>query len=59
VASGANFDQGFSIGDYVNEQISQLEKTKVQVASKIKKNKQHKMVNLKSPKAYPVYGSSG
>ena len=41
--AGVNFDQGFSINDYVNEQISLLEKTKVQVAAKkSKKSKQHR-----------------
>ena len=50
----SNFDQGFSINDYVNEQISMLEKTKVQVASKLKKSKT-KNLNLKNA----VYGANG
>ena len=52
---GANFDQGFSINEYVNEQISLLEKTKVLVAAKKSKktNKQKKHPVLINHSAHP------
>ena len=49
IGSGGVIDQGFSINDFVQEQMSLLEKTRVKVAAKPKKRK-HKVVNLTQAK---------